>query len=274
MQNPTVLGEITYDPELVAPDGSPGAYYYWSDKYFPEYTFSFATRLYALVAASVPLLDDDLVLYMPNPALQYAQPDLPLYAESRIDLVFEEDILPETDFLALNPGEGYGRLQALEPDERPHPRDVVIYEALPNELPRVAGIISTVPQTPLSHVNLRAVQDGIPNAFIRDALADGDIAALIGSFVRYEVTEDGWELRAATPEEVETHYESSRPATAQTPERDLSADRITPLSQIGFKDWKSFGVKAANVAVLRTLGFPEGTVPAGLPSRSISTTSS
>ena len=46
----------------------------------------------------------------------------------------------------------------------------MIYEALPNELPRVAGIISTVPQTPLSHVNLRAVQDGMPNAFIRDAL--------------------------------------------------------------------------------------------------------
>ena len=52
----------------------------------------------------------------------------------------------------------------------PHPRDIVIYEALPNELPRVAGIITTVPQTRLSHVNLRAMQDGVPNAFIRDAL--------------------------------------------------------------------------------------------------------
>ena len=44
------------------------------------------------------------------------------------------------------------------------------YESLPNELSRVAGIISTVPQTPLSHVNLRAVQDGVPNAFIDNAL--------------------------------------------------------------------------------------------------------
>ena len=76
-------------------------------------------------------------------------------------------------------------------DERPHPRDIALYEALPNELPRVAGIISTVPQTPLSHVNLRAVQDGIPNAFIRDARDDPAIAPLIDSFVRYEVTDGG-----------------------------------------------------------------------------------
>ena len=53
----------------------------------------------------------------------------------------------------------------------------MVYETLPNDLPRVAGIVSTVPQTPLSHVNLRAVQDGIPNAFIRDVLDDPDIAS-------------------------------------------------------------------------------------------------
>ena len=49
----------------------------------------------------------------------------------------------------------------------------------------------------------------------------------------------------------------------QTPERDLAVTGITPLSQIGFEDWTAFGVKAANVAVLGTLGFPEGTVPDG-----------
>ena len=145
----------------------------------------------------------------------------------------------------------------------PAPRDIVIYEALPNELPRVAGIVSTVPQTPLSHVNLRAIQDGIPNAYIRDALDDPGIAPLIGGFVRYKVTEEGWELSAATPEEVEAHYEASRPSHTQTPQRDLSVTSITPLSQVGFADWKAFGVKAANLAVLRTLGFSEGTVPDG-----------
>ena len=256
------VGVIIYDPELVAPDGSLGVYYYWLRYDYP-YPPSIMARYYTVLAASMPLLEDNLAFHISNNGLLHLQPNLPLLRESRINLMFDEDLYPETTFLALNSGEGYGRLQALEPDDRPHPRDVVIYEALPNELPRVAGIISTVPQTPLSHVNLRAVQDGVPNAFIRGALDNANIDDLLGSYVRYTVTEDGWDLRAATPEEVEAHYESSRPTHTQTPQRYLSVKGITPLSQVGFADWKAFGVKAANLAVLRTLGFPEGTVPDG-----------
>ncbi len=255
-----VEGYFIYDSELVAPDGSLGVYYYWLSLVS---AFSFTARNHTLLAASMPLLDDNLAYYIANDLLQEVQSDLPLFRDSRITLVFEEDVWPETSFLALNPGEGYGLLRVMDPDERPHPRDVVIYEALPNELSRVAGIITTVPQTPLSHVNLRAVQDGIPNAFISDALDKPAIDDLIGSYVRYTVTDSEWTLRAATPEEVEAHYESSRPARAQTPEFDLSVTGIKPLSQIGFEDWKAFGVKAANGAVLGTLGFPEGTVPDG-----------
>ena len=177
--------------------------------------------------------------------------------------MFDEDIHPGSSFLSMNPAVGYGWLRVMEQGERPNPRDIAIYEALPNELPRVAGIITTVPQTPLSHVNLRAVQDAVPNAFIQDALDDDTIDGLLDSYVRYEVTESGWSLRAASPEEVDAHYAALRPATAQVPRRDLSVTAITPLSAVGFEDWDAFGVKAANVAVLGTLGFPPGTVPEG-----------
>ena len=254
-RNQALLGRITYR--------SVGSEEIFHFRVRANPSFVFVDRVYTLLAASMPLLDDNLTFHILNYQLPDLQPELPLLRESRINLVFDDDLFAGTNFLGLNPGEGYGRLQALEPDDRPHPRDIVLYEALPNELPRVAGIISAVPQTPLSHVNLRAVQDGIPNAFIRDALDDRDIAPLIGGYVRYTVTENGWELRAVTPAEVEAHYESSRPAHTQTPERNLSVTGITPLSEIGFEDWTAFGVKAANLAVLGTLGFPEGTVPDG-----------
>ena len=256
-----IRGEIGYVPEAVAPDGSLGFYYYTSAS--RAYSFSLMERTHTLLAASMPLLENDLAYWIASLRLRSYQSDLPLYRASRIPVVFDADVYPDTGFLPLNPGEGYGVLRVMEPDDRPHPRDVVIYEALPNELPRMAGIISTVPQTPLSHVNLRAIQDDIPNAFIRDALDDADVDALIGSYVRYEVLETGWSLRTATPEEVDEHYESSRPTQAQTPERDLSVTSITPLSDVGFDDWDAFGVKAANLAVLRTLALPEGTVRDG-----------
>ena len=259
-QDGLLNGELTFHPELMSPSGNSGVYYY---EFQREPSFSLMGHSHTLLAASIPLLDDNLALYISNGYLQYSQAELPLFRESRIPLFFDEDIHADTSFLSLNPGEGYGLLRVMDPDERPHPRDIVIYEALPNELPRVAGIVSTVPQTPLSHVNLRAVQDGVPNAFIRGALDEDEIDDLIGSYVRYTVTETGWDIRAATRAQVDAHYTSSRPTGEQTPQRDLSVTSITPLGEIGFEDWTAFGVKAANVAVLGTLGFPVGTVPDG-----------
>jgi hypothetical protein len=130
-------------------------------------------------------------------------------------------------------------------------------------MPRVGGIITTVPQTPLSHVNLRAIQDKVPNAYIRGALDNETITSLIGRHVYYRTDEDSFEMREATLAEVEAHYVGLRPTEPQFPIRDLSVTTITPLDDIAFADSSSFGVKAANVATLRILGFPEGTIPNG-----------
>ena len=258
-----IRGQIAYNPDLIAPDGSQGIYSYRLYPFNFSHEFSIQERSYRFLAASLPLLNHDLVLHISNDELPYYQDDFPLYEDARINLVFDEDMYAEVDFQALNTGEGYGLLRVREADDRPHPKEIVVYEALPHELPRVAGIVTTAPQTPLSHINLRAVQDGVPNAFIRDALDNADIEDLIDSYVHYAVTEGGWTLRAATPAEVDAHYAASRPDTEQTPQRDLSVTQITVLGDIDFDDWTAFGVKAANVAVLGTLGFPDGAVPDG-----------
>ncbi len=256
-------GEIVYHPNVVAPDGSLGVYRF---EFEPQdaYAFEAVAYAYEVLAASMPLLDDNFAYYpMPARALPLYHEERALFDDSRVNVLLEEDIFPDVDFISLNKAEGYGFLRVMALEERPNPRDVVIYETLPNELSRVAGIITTVPQTPLSHVNLRAVQDGVPNAFIRDALDDDDIDDLIDSYVHYTVAGYGWTLRAATPAEVDAHYAASRPAQTQTPERDLAVTQITALGDIEFDDWTAFGVKAANVAMLGTLGFEDGTVPEG-----------
>ena len=261
-----VNGILTYEPELVAPDGSQGVYWFQLSPMFDHllHQFDRIDALYTALAASMPLLNDNLALLLRNAVLFDLQSELPKYRESRMEIVFDEDILPESAFISMNQAEGYGTLRQMEPGDRPHPRDIVVYETLPNNLPRVAGIITTVPQTPLSHVNLRAIQHDLPNAYIRDALEeDSDVTTLLGSYVHYVVTKWGWEIRAATVEEVNTHYAASRPAATQTPKRDLTIEEITALDDIGFDDSDAFGVKAANLAELRRVGFPSGAVPNG-----------
>ena len=262
-QQGAMKGEIVYHPNVVAPDGSLGVYRF---EFEPQDAYSFEAVAYAyeVLAASMPLLEGNFAYYpMPARALPLYHRERELYDASRVDVLLEEDVFPDVDFIALNEAEGYGFLRVMSLEERPDPRDVVIYETLPNELSRVAGIITTVPQTPLSHVNLRAVQDGVPNAFIRGALDNDDVDDLIDSFVHYSVSADGWTLRAATPAEVDAHYAASRPSQPQTPQRDLAVTQIAALGGVGFGDWTAFGVKAANVAVLGTLGFAAGTVPEG-----------
>ena len=165
--------------------------------------------------------------------------------------------------VGLNTAVGYGLLRVMQLGERPDALDVVIYSALPNEMPRVAGVITTVMQTPLSHVNLRAVQDHVPNAVVSDALRNPAVAKLVGRYVRYEVDADGYTLASATQAEVEAHHERSRPTTKQVPQRDLSIKEITPLQEVSFEEWTAFGVKSANVATLRTFDLGEAIVPNG-----------
>ena len=250
---------IRYD-NVFAPDGSLGIYVFELDD-FPG--FAENHYVYGLLAASIRPIADNLI-YSPRSTSHYLNSGQQAeYEASRMDVMLDSELHPDGDFAPLNLGEGYGFLRVMSLDEQPNPRDIVIYESLPNDLPPVAGIITAVRQTPLSHVNLRAKQNGVPNAFVRNALDHDDIDELIDSHVYYQVTGDGYTIRAATPGEVEAHYTSSRPAETQTPQRDLTATSITALSEIAFDDWDAFGVKAANVAVLGTLEFPEGTVPDG-----------
>ena len=137
-----------------------------------------------------------------------------------------------------------------------------MFTTLPNDLGHVAGVISATPQTPLSHVNLKAKQNDTPNAYVRGATAHAKIAPLLGQVVRYEVRADDLALAPATPEEVTAWLERIRPQQPQTPPRDLTATEIRDLDELGHDDVQRVGAKAANVAELRKM-LPAGIAPDG-----------
>ncbi|MEM7383387.1 MAG: PEP/pyruvate-binding domain-containing protein, partial [Verrucomicrobiota bacterium] len=163
------------------------------------------------------------------------------------------DVQPSNSdrFVPLNEGVTYGLLRVFDSDERPSILDVAIFRDLPNDVPLLRGIITESPQTPLSHVNLRAVQNRNPNAFIREASTHPEIEPLIGKYVRYSVQPDGFEITEATLEEVNAHLETLRPGGTQEPPRNLLWNRsIQALEDLGFQYSDSIGAKAANVAEL------------------------
>jgi hypothetical protein len=178
--------------------------------------------------------------------------------------VSTKELFANVSYVALNLGEGLGVLNAVDPTSSRPPtiRDVALFSTLPNDLGHVAGVISATPQTPLSHINLKAKQNDTPNAYVRDALAHERIAPLLGQVVRYAVTPEDFALAPATAQEVAAWLEQIRPKQPQTPPRDLSMKQIADLDELRHRDVLRVGAKAANVAELRTM-LPAGVVPDG-----------
>lgn len=256
-------GVLIFKPMAKSPSGNPGLYTFEFEP-FDAYTFDKIKIAYDIQVKTMPFLKGNLAYFpMYDKAVAVYEREKELYKKAGIPVVMEEDLFANIGYLPLNSGESFGRLRIMEQDELPSPRDIVVYKSLPNEMPRVAGIITAVRQTPLSHVNLRAIQDKVPNSFITGAAENKTIAGLVGKNVFYKASVEGFEIREATTDELEKHFANIRPKTAQTPKRNLSVTYIKRLDDVGFADSDSIGVKAANVATMRTFKFPDGTVPDG-----------
>jgi pyruvate, water dikinase len=188
------------------------------------------------------------------------------YRRRGVRVISTDELFGGVSFSALNLGEGFGLLRLVggsSSDLRPPTvRDVVVFETLPNDLPHVGGVISETPQTPLSHINLKAKQNDTPNAFVRGASTHPRVVPLASQVVRYEVTPDDFELELATSEQAEAWLEKVRPPEPQSPRRDLSATEILDLDLLGHGAVPAFGAKTANVGELRKI-LPAQTVPDG-----------
>lgn len=255
-------GQLIYHPTVVSSNGTLGVF---SFNYSINTTEDFRTiqRTHELIAANMPFLENNLSYYINVNNEPAYQTDKALFQNSRVPVLFEADVYSEIDYWGLNQAEGYGLLRKMDLDEVPASKDIVFYESLPNTLPRVGGIITSFVQTPLSHVNLRAIHDKIPNAFIRDPLSNPNILNLLDHLIYFKVEQDTFYIREASSEEVNNWHESHRPTTIQIPPLNLSYTDILPLEEITFSMFDGFGAKSTNIATMLSFGFPENTIPDG-----------
>ena len=235
-------GDIVYHPHIRGPNGDVGVFRFHFQP-GDSYAFELVAQAHEALALNMPFLRNNLLYHPMLTATARYQAEKAKYDASRVPVLLPEDLYTASVFHAVNPGVGFGLLRVLGPGERPSFRDIAILRTLPNDLPTFAGAISLVPQTPLSHVNLRAVQNSVPNAYIGNALEDATISALVGKYVRFEVTASSgdrglratYTIREATAEEVEAHHADRRPTEAQTPTRDLTVTAYEDLDDIALR---------------------------------------
>ncbi len=243
-------------------DGTVGAYIisFWPTD---PVNFEYASMTYDLIVDNMNF-DHGPVYFQPSGTMQEElyEEEKDKFAAAGVPVMLAQDFYSNFSFSPLNTGTSYGRLLMADGTTTYSSRDIVVIKNLPNDLSVAAGIITEAPQTPLSHVNLKAQQNGIPNAYVQAATTNETLTSLAGEYVRYEVTSDGWRVTKATNDEVTAFVEASRPPASPPPVSNLKVTSIMPLSAIGFHDANAFGAKAANVAELGKILNP-GTAPTG-----------
>ncbi|MEU9128854.1 PEP/pyruvate-binding domain-containing protein [Kitasatospora sp. NPDC048540] len=200
-------------------------------------------------------LDPALTLRL-KPANHSQQNALAEVPESALPRTRGEELYAAAPFVPLSLGSAVGRLRVFaDPAAYRAARseltwhDIVAMPVVPDDIPRLAGLINARPTTPLSHTNMLAAGWGIPNAIVRDVLTRIADDGLDGAWIRYRVTAEG-----ATIERAEQPADLTEP-TWHTQRIRLDAPQvddvpIVPLSELRAGDSRRYGTKAANLGEL------------------------
>jgi pyruvate, water dikinase len=178
----------------------------------------------------------------------------------KIATINNNQIYKSLPYQAFNVGKAVGTLHIVPPKANIESitfadDDIALLQTSYPDIAPVAGIITTQFSTPLSHVNLRASSWGIPNATIKNAIADYE--KLNGKTVFYEVKEDGFALREATAEETLQHKNAViEKAAVVMPSVDLNISTLLPLKQISATDATKYGAKTANLGEMMRAKMP------------------
>jgi hypothetical protein len=167
-------------------------------------------------------------------------------------------------FQPLTPGVAFGTLRFVpskELDRTPlGPRDIVVTDEVPNDIPLIAGLVTEAFQTPLAHVNILSRGRNTPNMALKDARHDPRIAPFFDRLVKLELVGNEFRIEDADDVEALAFWESRLPDEPLVPRLDTSARGVQPLLTKGLADIPSIGGKAAQLAELGRVPLCAGSV--------------
>jgi hypothetical protein len=193
-----------------------------------------------------------------KPANHLQENHVAAIAPAELPRVMAHELFSSAPFVPLNPGSARGRLRVFRSTEEYRAaeplawHDIVVMPRVPDDIPRLAGIVNAEHTTPLSHTNILAAGWQVPNAIQLGILDRLDADGLDGAWVRYEVDAHASQVgleRVDAPADLDRRppWLANR-VVLETPE--VAANPIVPLSGLRMGDHYRYGTKAANLGEL------------------------
>lgn len=175
---------------------------------------------------------EDLYFHPTSEAVETVATDLP----AEVKIVSTDELYDGVDYQPLNLGTTTGLLTFHSADEvdggYTSYRELVVLDAVPNDISIVAGIITAEFQTPLAHINVLSVNRGTPNMALRDAQNLPELQALEGKWVELTVGAFDWSIKEITSEEADAWWEANKPEGLTVQPMDLTVTELTELDTI------------------------------------------
>ena len=184
---------------------------------------------------------------------------------ANLQRVLQAEISKNQEYQPLNVAKGLGRIHIVRKiDEHVEigSNEILVLEEVPIHLPPVAGIITTKPSTPLSHINLLAKGWGIPNAYIKNA--HELFKQYDGWWVEFDAGRDKYSIKRADLSAIDEYQKRLRERLdVMKPRYDLSVKRLASLREQRRTSGIAYGAKSANLGELINARLPGFTVPPG-----------
>lgn len=233
-----------------------------------------AERFFTLETVEIDNMDLGMIRYFYDFVKTNVDPDFPILFKpanngqegmiaavepASLPRIYSHELFASARFIALNVGTARGRLRAFRTDAEYQAArqtlewyDIIVMSRVPDDIPRVSGVINAQHTTPLSHTNVLASGWQIPNAIQLGIFEQIAAESLDGQWVNYGVAANSPQVALARidrPVEV-----NQRPAWSvqriKLEEPETQHTPILELTELRMSDRYRYGTKAANLGEL------------------------
>lgn len=212
-------------------------------------------ELYSIIKAAI---DPNFELFF-KPANHIQEKAIEEIPHKKIPRIYTSEIYANSNFISLNPGISEGRIRCFHTEVEFHAAhesiewyDIIVMHRVPDDVPRVSGMINADFTTPLSHTNVLAAGWKIPNCIQRDIFDTIQKERLDRKWVRLEVAANATkaEITLQTePKELKKPNWVMQKITIETP--DVEDPKIRSLQDLRMSDRYKYGTKAANIGEMK-----------------------
>jgi Pyruvate phosphate dikinase, AMP/ATP-binding domain len=235
-------------------------------------------RFFSLETVEVDTMDREMLRYLYETVRENLDPSMPLLLKpanhqqeammKEIDpkvlpRIFSHELFATSEFVCLNPGKATGRLRVFANEDEYQQRkgsldwhDIIVMDRVPDDIPRVGGIINSSHTTPLSHTNVLAAGWQVPNCTQLGILRKIQSSGLDGRWVTYTVTSDASEVsiqEIERPEDLQQNKPTWTAVRITLEEPEVSHTKIVNLDTLRTSDRHKYGTKAANIGEIHDI---------------------